>query len=105
LWAGDTPYSIKKQIPELKEGMEKAESIGLRQLELKLPELTKVERIQVKICDLLEMHETGEHEMNLGNKYAEAIVKDTMYEAQRLANEACMSPHVNQWLRNRGSTI
>jgi 5'-deoxynucleotidase YfbR-like HD superfamily hydrolase len=105
LYAGDLPYGIKKQIPELKEGMEKAEGIGLKQLELRLPELTKAERIQVKLCDLLEMHETGEHELNLGNKYAEAIMKDTMYEAQRLAAESCLSSDVNAWLSRRGSSL
>jgi hypothetical protein len=30
---------------------------------------------------------------------------ETMYAAQRLAAESCMSPEVNGWLRKRGSTI
>lgn len=105
LWAGDLPYGSKKQIPELKEFMSRSELVGLKLLDLRLPELTKEEKIQVKICDLLEMHETGEHEMNLGNKYAEPIVKDTMYEAQTLARESCMSEHVNKWLGQRGSSL
>ena len=103
LYAGDIPFGVKMQVPGLKESMDQAEAIGRHQLELKLPELTKEERIQAKICDYLEMHETGEHEMNLGNKYAEAIMLDTMYAAQRLANESCMSKQVNDWLGIRGS--
>jgi 5'-deoxynucleotidase YfbR-like HD superfamily hydrolase len=103
LWAGDIPFGVKKQMPGLKDLMTKAEEIGLYQLELKLPELTKEERIQVKISDLLEMHERGEYELNLGNKFAEPIVLDTMHEAQRLAKESCMSEHVNRWLTERGS--
>lgn len=103
LYAGDIPFGIKKTIPNLKEAMDVAESIGLKQLDTRLPQLTKEEQIQVKICDYLEMHETGEHELNLGNKYAEPIAKDTMFLAQNLARESCMSEHVNNWLGKRGS--
>jgi hypothetical protein len=84
--------------------MDYAEELGLRQLEIKLPELTKEERIQVKIADLLEMHERGEYEYNLGNAYAEPIIWDTMHDAQKLAKEFCMSEHVNRWLTERGSS-
>jgi 5'-deoxynucleotidase YfbR-like HD superfamily hydrolase len=105
LYAGDIPFGIKKTMPGLKEAMDNAEAVGLRQLDLRLPQLTKEERIQVKICDYLEMHETGEHELNLGNRYAEPITKDTMFLAQNLAREVCMSEHVNVWLDRRGSTI
>jgi 5'-deoxynucleotidase YfbR-like HD superfamily hydrolase len=105
LYAGDVPFGVKKVVPGLKDAMDNAESIGLKQLDIRLPELTKEEQIQVKICDYLEMHETGEYELKMGNKYAEPIVKDTMYAAQRLANESCWSEHVNMWLDRRGSTI
>ena len=105
LFAGDVPFGVKAQVPGLKEAMDHAETNGLRALGIKLPDLTKEERIQVKICDLLEMHEHGEHEVRLGNEYAEAVMRDTMLEAQRLASESCMSQHVNQWLSERGSTI
>jgi 5'-deoxynucleotidase YfbR-like HD superfamily hydrolase len=103
LFAGDVPFGVKKQVQGLKESMDKAEAIGLHLLGIKLPQLSKEELAQVKICDYLEMHETGEHELNLGNLYAEDIVADTMHAAQRLANESCMSQRVNDWLRNRGS--
>ena len=103
LYSGDIPFRIKREVPGLKDRMDEAENIGLNTLDLKLPELTKEERIQVKIADLLEMHERGEYEYNLGNAYAEPIIQDTMHDAQTLAQESCMSEHVNRWLRERGS--
>lgn len=103
LYSGDIPFRIKREIEGLKDLMNKAEDIGLQQLGIRLPELTKEERIQVKIADLLEMHESGEYEYNLGNAYAEPIIHDTMNDAQKLAKEFCMSEHVNHWLTERGS--
>ena len=103
LYAGDIPFRIKREVQGLKDLMNAAEDLGLHQLGIELPILTKEERIQVKIADLLEMHERGEYEFNLGNQYAEPIIMDTMYEAQKLAGESCMSEHVNRWLQLRGS--
>ena len=103
LYSGDIPFRIKREVEGLKDLMNKAEALGLNQLELTLPVLTKEELIQVKISDLLEMHERGEYEYNLGNAYAEPIIYDTMYDAQKLAKESCMSEHVNRWLQERGS--
>jgi 5'-deoxynucleotidase YfbR-like HD superfamily hydrolase len=105
LYAGDIPFGVKKSVPGLKESMDKAESIGLKHLEIKLPELANEELIKVKICDLLEMHETGEHELNMGNKYAFPIIQDALRTAQQLAKESYMSDHVNDWLSKRGSSI
>jgi len=105
LWAGDLPFGVKARLPALKEAMNEAEAIGLQQLELKLPELSHMEIVQCKICDLLEMHECGEHEMKMGNTYAEPIYRDTAHAAQRLAGELCVSQKVNDWLGKRGSRI
>lgn len=103
LWAGDIPFGIKKLVPDLKTTMAYAEETGLIQLGIHLPELTKEELTQVKICDLLEMHETGKHEVTLGNMYAEPIMHDTMNAALTLARESCMSHHVEEWLVKEGS--
>src|SRR5215471_1735281 len=103
LYSGDIPFKVKQDVPGLKMLMNDAEDIGLKRLEIELPEITKLERIQVKIADLLEMHERGDYELNLGNKYAEPIIHDTMHDAQKLAKESCMSEHVNKWLMERGS--
>lgn len=103
LWAGDIPYGTKRFIPGLKSCMDHAEEIGRTKLAIHLPEITKEESVRIKICDLLEMHETGKYEMNLGNKYAEPIVQDTMNAAMAYAKEACMSQHVEEWLLQQGS--
>src|SRR5215475_1204981 len=105
LWAGDLPFGVKARLPALKDVMREAEEIGYQQLELKLPELSHVELIKCKICDLLRSEETGEYEMKLGNTYGEPIMRDTMYAAQRLAGEHCFSKYVNDWLGRRGSKL
>jgi 5'-deoxynucleotidase YfbR-like HD superfamily hydrolase len=98
LWAGDIPYSAKGHVPGLRNCINHSEEIGKARLGIHLPELTKEEFSQFKICDLLEMHETGKYELNLGNKYAEPIIKDTMLAAMDLARESCMAHHVEEWL-------
>jgi 5'-deoxynucleotidase YfbR-like HD superfamily hydrolase len=103
LYSGDIPFRIKREVEGLKDLMNKAEDLGLHHLEISLPKLTNEERIKVKISDLLEMHERGEYEYNLGNAYAEPIIQDTMHDAQKLANEHCFSEQVNAWLTYRGS--
>jgi 5'-deoxynucleotidase YfbR-like HD superfamily hydrolase len=103
LFAGDVPFRVKQQVPDLKNAMNLAESYGLERLSLKLPELTKEELIQVKISDLLEMYETGEYELNLGNTYAATIMQDTLFQAQTIAETSCMLEHVNIWLEERRS--
>jgi 5'-deoxynucleotidase YfbR-like HD superfamily hydrolase len=103
LWAGDVPFTVKAKTPGLREAMNCAEDSGRRLLDLRLPELTTWELVQVKIADLLEMHEYGEMEVNLGNQYAEPVRLDTMLAAQKLAAEHCYSDLVNRWLTNRGS--
>lgn len=98
LWSGDVPYTVKNRTPGLKEAMTIAEQTGLRNLDIELPELTPIELVQVKIADLLEMHEYGEYEVNLGNKYAEPVMRDTLSSAQTLAAEHNLSNEVNNWL-------
>jgi 5'-deoxynucleotidase YfbR-like HD superfamily hydrolase len=105
LFAGDIPFGIKKLVPDLKNAMNIAEGYGLEHLGLKLPKLTEEELTQVKISDLLEMYETGEYELNLGNAYAATIMQDTLHEILFIAKTSCMSDHVNDWLEERRSTV
>jgi hypothetical protein len=105
LWAGDLPFGIKQKTNGLGEKMKEVEAIGLQMLEIKLPELTSIEYIQVKICDLLEMNETGRLELNLGNSYAEPIIRDTLKAAQGLAAEHGLSTLVNNWLLKNGGRV
>jgi 5'-deoxynucleotidase YfbR-like len=98
LWAGDMPFGTKKKTPGMEEAMKIAEENGRRSLNIILPELSKLECVQVKICDLLEMHERGTIERNLGNLYADPIIYDTRDAAQKLAGEHDLSRPVNDWL-------
>lgn len=98
LWAGDLPFGTKIGRPILKQLMDDAEAKGREQLNLSLPELSEQELVQVKICDLLEMHELGAHECLMGNQYAEPIKQDTVLAAQCLAAKACVSDLVARWL-------
>lgn len=103
LWSGDLPFGIKLKINGLGDKMKEAEAIGLQKLDIKLPELQPLEQVQVKICDLLEMHETGKHEMNMGNSYASPIIHDTRQAAQNLAANHGLSHSVNNWLMRNGA--
>jgi len=98
LWSGDVPFGTKKAIDGMKTMMDHAEALGRQKLGIVLPELTKLECVQVKICDLLEMHEHGTIERNLGNQYADPIIYDTRDAAQKLAGEHDLSHLVNKWL-------
>jgi 5'-deoxynucleotidase YfbR-like HD superfamily hydrolase len=99
LWAGDLPFLIKKSNPILHQAMIEAEANGLMKLDIKLPDLTDLEKVRVKLADLLEMHETGMIEFKMGNKFAEPIVKDTLEAARSLAMEHCQSDIIDRWLR------
>jgi 5'-deoxynucleotidase YfbR-like HD superfamily hydrolase len=98
LWAGDVPFGIKRSLPELHDQMEIAEAQGLKMLDITLPTLTDEEKARVKICDLLEMWETGMYEEMMGNKFASPIRQDTLSKAQGMAANNDCSERVNKWL-------
>lgn len=85
--AGDTPFSAKSLAPGLREGLNVAETEGLRRLGLELPALSEREFLQFKVCDLLEMFETGVVEWNMGNRYAGCVVADCAREARNVAHK------------------
>ncbi len=66
--AGDTPYSAKELVPGLRENLNQAEKIGRDRLGVTLPEITQEEFLRFKVCDLLEMFETGVVEWRMGNR-------------------------------------
>jgi len=98
LWAGDVPFMVKHHTPGLRKAMDYGEAEGLRRLNITLPELHPLEKIQVKISDILEMYEFGMAEWNMGNRYAMPIVADTMIEAKKLATKHDLIEEVEQWL-------
>lgn len=98
-WAGDLPFGTKSQTPGLKQAMNYAEENGRSKLGIKLPDLELIEYTKIKICDLLEMWETGVHERNLGNRYADPITKDTWEQAWQLAAENGLHDKLADWRR------
>jgi len=101
LWSGDVPFKLKESNPDLGKAMREAEQVGLKMLNIKLPTITTQEKVQVKISDLLEMHETGWIEYHMGNQFAEPIMKDTLAAAWNLAGENCVSENIKRWLGDR----
>jgi 5'-deoxynucleotidase YfbR-like HD superfamily hydrolase len=101
LWSGDLPFGVKKAVPNLSTCMKVAEQIGLQKLDLKLPDLTALECVQIKIADLLEMWERGIIEQQMGNGFAAPIINDTLEAAQELAGLHCQSEKVNKWLMGK----
>lgn len=74
--AGDTPFSAKSLVPGLREGLNVAEEIGRDRLGIHLPDISSREFLMFKVCDLLEMFETGVVEWNMGNRYAGCVIVD-----------------------------
>lgn len=95
--AGDIPFLAKDVVPGLREFHGEAEEEGLRRLGVTLPELTEDERIKVKICDLLEMHEVGKLEVNMGNQCARCIASDTLALALEVAQKVGVYDAVKKW--------
>lgn len=85
--AGDTPYSAKELAPGLREGINFAEEIGRNRLDITLPEISQEEFLKFKVCDLLEMFETGVVEWNMGNRYCGVVVVDCATAACNLAEK------------------
>jgi len=83
---GDLPFPVKAHHPGLAEVLHEVEAEVLDNMGIVLPALSVQQRLQVKLCDLLEMYEWGQEEMKLGNSYAEPIVVDTRAAALDLAS-------------------
>jgi 5'-deoxynucleotidase YfbR-like HD superfamily hydrolase len=96
LYAGDPPFPVKKLIAGYKDACDTAEARGLANLNVELPDLADWELRRVKVADLMEMCETGWHEMRLGNSYARPICADTVEAAYKvIASEDV--PKLNAW--------
>lgn len=79
--AGDTPFSAKSLAPGLREALNFAEQIGLARQGITLPDISTREFRKFKVCDLLEMFETGVVEWNMGNRYAGCVIVDCVSTA------------------------
>lgn len=84
--AGDVPFSGKELVEGYREAVNKAEQIGRDRLGVYLPNLREEELHKFKICDLLEMFETGIVEWNMGNRYCGVVVVDCAIAALAVAS-------------------
>jgi len=73
---GDLPYPVKKNNSELDVQCKLVERLALHELGVELPVLTDEHKLQVKLCDLIDMLELGLVERAMGNKFATPIVDD-----------------------------
>jgi hypothetical protein len=46
--------------------------------------LTPILKLRAKACDLIDMHECGRAEVNMGNKFAQPIVDDTFKALEKM---------------------
>jgi len=101
MFSGDLPFMVKTAVPGLADAMKLAEAVGLEHLGVKLPELSKLERAQVKIADLLEMHEFGAMEVLMGNQFGAAVRDDTLAAAWRLSKEHELDTAIAAWINKQ----
>lgn len=87
LWTGDPPFPVKVRYPDLKRAMEKPEMDAEAALKIGRPPLRTVTYRRIKVCDLLQMHLFGHHDVRLGNTYAIPITYDTIPEALKIAED------------------
>lgn len=75
---GDVPFQMKRRYPALGETLREAEKLKVQDLaDYNIPQPDEQTLLRVKMCDLIEMHEYGLHELALGNQFAQPIVHDT----------------------------
>lgn len=71
---GDIPFQIKRNMPQMKQASDAAEEYAMWKLGIDYSKLTEQEAHQVKVCDLVEMHEYARAEIAHGNTMAWDIV-------------------------------
>lgn len=75
---GDLPFPVKLRNPTLKDIADRIENDAVMAMRGELPLLPDLDKIRVKMCDLLEMWEFGLCELNMGNQFAQPIVDDIL---------------------------
>lgn len=93
LRTGDITFNAKRAHPALKAAADDAEAKEMPVLmhpHMVPSVLTPLDYKRFKVCDNMDMHEFGRHEVFLGNSYGEAIVEDTLaaiHDLRRLLPE------------------
>ena len=107
IMTGDLPFRATDS-PSwaiLKSAMKDVERETQKQMGLELYELTPEEKAKIKIADLLEMYEFGQHEWMLGNQYGLLICQNVgrvALEIVPLGVVKLVHDTVEKWLLNRG---
>lgn len=104
LVTGDPPFPIKAQNPTLKSEFDKLEDEALVGLGMENPEIGPLARARIKICDLLEMHEFGQMELTMGNRFAIPVIQDTLQAASALAHKHGMDDMIESFLTRETET-
>jgi 5'-deoxynucleotidase YfbR-like HD superfamily hydrolase len=87
--AGDIPWPGKRNDPELKNSMDRAErtvrfNMYRKWRQPRLPELSDMEQTFFKMCENIEMWEFGLQEQSMGNKYGAVIAARMLLVASEL---------------------
>lgn len=86
IYTGDMPFLAKRGQPVLKKLLDEMESDALEKMGIVMPELSEKERLQVKICDLLEMKEYAETEVQMGNWDMREVINNIDKALEKIAN-------------------
>lgn len=89
--SGDLPFHAKANNPDLKVCADRVEQAHLSSIDCELPQLPLQEKLRIKVCDLLEMHEFGLVEAMMGNQFAEPICVDTLKAVLSITRQMCDS--------------
>jgi 5'-deoxynucleotidase YfbR-like HD superfamily hydrolase len=84
LSAGDLPFNAKRDVPEMKHFMDRAEEVGLRRLNIQIPYLNVEEHARVKLCDMLQMLEFARIEIAMGNQFARSVQSNILKALKKL---------------------
>ncbi len=85
LACGDLPFPVKSRNATLKAEMDMLEEKAVARMGGSNHTLQHTLKIRAKACDLIDMHECGRDEVNMGNKFAQPIVDDTFRALENLA--------------------
>lgn len=75
---GDVPYPVKAESSTLKSEYSVLERMALQRMGVTVSEVTPLQMLRAKFCDMVEMWEYGLEEVARGNKFGQPIVDRIM---------------------------
>jgi 5'-deoxynucleotidase YfbR-like HD superfamily hydrolase len=102
VYAGDTPFTAKRELPELKDAVNKAEKVGFETLGIQIPILVDEEWDKFKICDLLDIWEYNLFEYFQGNTFA-IVVMENIEEGLKMFDDKVPALYeiATGWMRKK----